>query len=115
MPKLASFLAVVFASLCLISSIKAAPQNIDATAPASSAPRIIELRISDEIEPILAEYVVGGIDEAAREHASLVLITIDTPGGLETSMQQIIQRILSSPVPVVVYVWPTASRAASAG
>ena len=83
--------------------------------PAGLRRASIELRIGDEIEPIMAEYIDGGIEQAAREHASLVLITMDTPGGLETSMQDIIQHILSSPVPVVVYVSPTGSRGASAG
>jgi membrane-bound serine protease (ClpP class) len=73
------------------------------------------LRIDDQIEPIMAEYVTEGIDRAARERAALILITVDTPGGLQDSMIEIIQRILASPVPVAVYVWPSASRAASAG
>ena len=60
----------------------------------------IEVRIGDEIEPVEAEYIDSGIEEAARQHAGLVLITMDTPGGLEDSMQLIIQHILSSPVPV---------------
>ena len=77
--------------------------------------RVIELRIGDEVEPILAEYINGGIDRAASEHASLILITMDTPGGLESSMMAIIQHILESPVPVVVYVSPTGARGASAG
>jgi len=79
------------------------------------AARVIELRIGDEIEPIMAEYINGGIDEAARSKASLVLITMDTPGGLGTSMREIIQHIIDSPVPVVVYVAPAGSRGASAG
>ncbi len=83
--------------------------------PPSPAARVIELRIGDEIEPLMAEYIDGGIEQAAREHANLVLITMDTPGGLQTSMQDIIQHILSSPVPVAVYVSPTGSRGASAG
>jgi membrane-bound serine protease (ClpP class) len=102
--------------LVLLSGVVFAAQQDSASAPASlQASRVIELHIGDEIEPIVAEYVSDGIDQAAREKASLVLITIDTPGGLQDSMQKIIQRILVSPVPVVVYVWPTASRAASAG
>jgi membrane-bound serine protease (ClpP class) len=83
-----------------------------ASHPAAS---VVELRIDSEIEPVLAEYLVNGIDEAAREHASLVLITMNTPGGLDTSMRSIIQAILTSPVPVVIYVSPTGARAASAG
>jgi membrane-bound serine protease (ClpP class) len=85
------------------------------SAPGAGAARVIELRLGDEVEPVMAEYIDNGIEQAARQHASLVLITMDTPGGLETSMQDIIQHILSSPVPVVVYVSPTGSRGASAG
>jgi membrane-bound serine protease (ClpP class) len=85
-------------------------------APAGrGVPLVVELRIGDEIEPVMAEYVVGGLDEAAQRHASLVLITMDTPGGLSTSMEEIIQHILDSPVPVAIYVSPAGARAASAG
>ncbi len=76
---------------------------------------MVEIPIDGEIEPILADYVVHGIEQAATDHASLILITIDTPGGLDSSMRAIIQAILRSTVPVVVYVYPTGSRAASAG
>jgi len=82
--------------------------------PPTSA-EVVELRIGDEIEPIMADYVVGGIEEANRRHASLILITMDTPGGLSTSMEDIIQHILDSAVPVVVYVSPAGARGASAG
>jgi membrane-bound serine protease (ClpP class) len=75
----------------------------------------VQLRIDGEIEPILAEYLLAGIQQANNEHASVILITIDTPGGLDTSMRQIVQAILQSNVPVVGYVSPTGSRAASAG
>jgi membrane-bound serine protease (ClpP class) len=81
---------------------------------AGSAP-VVELRIDGEIEPVVAEYIGEGIDRAAEAHAHLVLITINTPGGLDSSMRLIIQKILASPVPVVTYVAPTGSRAASAG
>ena len=76
---------------------------------------MVEIPIDGEIEPILADYVVHGIGQAVTDHASLILITIDTPGGLDSSMRAIIQAILRSTVPVVVYVYPTGSRAASAG
>jgi membrane-bound serine protease (ClpP class) len=81
----------------------------------SSTASVVELRIDGEIEPILAGYIVHGIEQAEADHASLILITIDTPGGLDSSMRAIIQAILRSPVPVVTYVYPTGSRAASAG
>ena len=64
---------------------------------------------------MLAGYIANGIADANRDHASLILITINTPGGLDTSMRQIIGAILESKVPVVTYVYPTGSRAASAG
>jgi membrane-bound serine protease (ClpP class) len=86
-----------------------------ASSDSTASQNVVELRIDDEIEPIIAEYVVNGIDRANRQHASLILITLSTPGGLDTSMRQIIQSILGSQVPVVTYVAPTGSRAASAG
>ena len=86
-----------------------------ASAPSASAPQVVVLRINGEIEPILAEYLDEGIAHAAEIHASLILITMDTPGGLEDSMQDIIQHILASPVPVAIYVSPSGARGASAG
>src|SRR5271154_3811002 len=109
---LVSVFAVVFLALAASAAAPVSAQS-DSTSPAAST--VVQLRIDGEIEPILAEYVVSGIEQAGRDHASLVLITINTPGGLDTSMRAIIQAILSSPVPVVTYVNPTGSRAASAG
>jgi membrane-bound serine protease (ClpP class) len=85
------------------------------SAVSSSTSTVVELHIDGEIEPVLAEYILRGIEQAAREHASAILITINTPGGLDTAMRSIVQAILSSPVPVITYVSPTGSRAASAG
>src|SRR6185437_9601205 len=85
------------------------------SAPANAASSVVELRIDDEIEPILAEYIVNGIARANQEHASLIVITINTPGGLDVSMREIIHAILTSQAPVATYVYPTGSRAASAG
>jgi membrane-bound serine protease (ClpP class) len=84
-------------------------------AVANDSSNVVQLRIDGEIEPVLAEYIVNGINEANASHASLILITINTPGGLDTSMREIIQAILASKAPVVAYVSPTGSRAASAG
>jgi membrane-bound serine protease (ClpP class) len=102
------------AGLWLAGAILAVPAGPSVSA-AATASTVVELRIDGEIEPILAEYIVNGIEKAGEEHASLVLITINTPGGLDTSMRSVIQAILRSPVPVVTYVFPTGSRAASAG
>lgn len=76
---------------------------------------VVELKLDGEVEPVLATYVDEGLADAARRHAALVLITMDTPGGLSASMEDMIQHILASVVPVAVYVSPTGSRGASAG
>src|SRR5499427_8530702 len=83
--------------------------------PSAGRSRVLELRINDEIEPVMAEYIGAGIDQAGREGAALILITMDTPGGVDTSMRAIIQHIVESNSPVAVYVTPSGSRAASAG
>ncbi len=76
---------------------------------------IVHLVVDDTIQPISAEYISRGIDAANARHADAVLIDLRTPGGLETSMREIVQKILASPVPVIVYVSPSGARAASAG
>src|SRR5713226_4633956 len=81
----------------------------------SSGPLVLELRLEGVVDPILATYIDEGLADAANRHAALVLITMDTPGGLSVSMQDMIQHILASPVPVAVYVSPTGGRGASAG
>src|SRR5256886_700594 len=81
----------------------------------AGAPLVLELKLDGEVEPILATYIDEGLQDAANRHASLVLITMDTPGGLSDSMKDIVQHILMSPVPVAVYVSPTGARGASAG
>jgi membrane-bound serine protease (ClpP class) len=87
-----------------------------ATADEHSAnPVVLQLNLDREVEPVLATYIDEGIADAANRHAALVLITMDTPGGLGESMKDIIQHILTSPVPVAVYVSPTGARGASAG
>ncbi|MGA7917164.1 MAG: nodulation protein NfeD [Candidatus Acidiferrales bacterium] len=106
------FLVVAAAVSLTFSHALAAPAT-SAAADANST--VVELHVDGDIEPILAEYLVHGIDQANADHASLILLTINTPGGLDTSMREIISAILRSPAPVVTYVYPSGSRAASAG
>lgn len=85
-------------------------------APASpAAPEIDILTIDGAIQPITAQVIVRAIDGAEKHDREMLIIRLDTPGGLDTSMREIIKRILVSRVPVVVYVAPSGSRAASAG
>ena len=67
------------------------------------------------INPVMAEYILGAIKKAADENAVAVIIELDTPGGLDLSMREIVKHILSSDTPIIVYVAPGGSRAASAG
>src|SRR5580704_19478819 len=80
-----------------------------------TTPLVLELKLNREVEPVLATYIDEGLVDAARRHAALVLVIMDTPGGLSDSMTDIIHHILDSPVPVAVYVSPDGARGASAG
>jgi membrane-bound serine protease (ClpP class) len=86
-----------------------------ATPDAQNSPLVVQLKLDQEVEPVLATYIDEGLADAARRHAALVLITMDTPGGLSDSMTDMIHHILESPVPVAVYVSPSGARGASAG
>lgn len=76
---------------------------------------VLELKIDDLITPAVAEVITSAITRAERENASALIITLNTPGGLDPSMREIIARMDSSRVPVIVYVAPSGARAASAG
>jgi membrane-bound serine protease (ClpP class) len=76
---------------------------------------VLRVVVDDTIQPISDEFIGRALDHAAAEKADAVLIELRTPGGLEDSMRSIIEKILRSPVPVIIYVSPTGSRAASAG
>lgn len=76
---------------------------------------VLRLDIHDTIHPITLEYITRGIEAAKEQHADAILIRISTPGGLAESTREIIQQIVASPVPVIIYVAPSGARAASAG
>ncbi len=82
---------------------------------AAFASSVVKIRVDDTIQPISAEYIDRAIEHARQTNADAVLIELRTPGGLVDSTREIIQKILNSPVPVIVYVAPTGANAASAG
>jgi membrane-bound serine protease (ClpP class) len=82
-------------------------------APAERFATLIEL--SGPIGPAMSRYVEGSLADAGNQRSAVVILQMDTPGGLDTSMRDIIKAILASPVPVVTYVAPSGARAASAG
>jgi membrane-bound serine protease (ClpP class) len=76
---------------------------------------VLRLNLNDQITPASAEVITAAIVRAERESATALIITLNTPGGLDTSMREIVSRIDTSRVPVIIYVAPSGTRAASAG
>ncbi|MBI1739837.1 MAG: nodulation protein NfeD [Candidatus Koribacter versatilis] len=82
---------------------------------ASSSADVLRIVINDTIHPVTAEYIGRALESAAAHHDQALLIEINTPGGLVESTRDIIEKIVASPVPIIIYVTPSGSRAASAG
>ncbi len=99
-PRLARHVAALLAFLCL-------------AAPAAAAVHVVEL--DGVVHAVSADHVVSAIAEAEAAKAPLVVLRIDTPGGLETAMRQIVDKLLNSRVPVVAFIGPAGARADSAG
>lgn len=81
----------------------------------ASTPTVIKLEIKGTIGPASSNYLKEGMATARHENAQMILIELDTPGGLSTSMREMIQEITNSSIPVITYVSPKGARAASAG
>ena len=98
-----------------LSKLALAVVTLAATFSVATAAPIVELEIKDGIGVATAEYLVSGIEHAEEMNAELVIINMDTPGGLMKPMREMVQKILASSVPVVTYVTPAGARADSAG
>src|SRR5215472_3482275 len=91
------------------------PVLITVLAALSLASSVVKIRLDDTIQPVSDEYIGRAIEQARQTNADAVLIELRTPGGLVDSTRSIVEKILASPVPVIVYVAPSGARAASAG
>ncbi len=78
-------------------------------------PRVLAVEFDNDVNPVSADFVTDQIDRANEEGYDAVVVLLDTPGGLDSSMREIIKAELASEVPVVMYVYPDGARAASAG
>ncbi|MEK6698187.1 MAG: nodulation protein NfeD [Nitrospirota bacterium] len=81
----------------------------------TAAKKIYLIKLDAPITPVVSEYIIKSIDKASKEAAEAVIIQLDTPGGLVESMREIVKKMISADIPVIVYVAPAGARAASAG
>ena len=82
---------------------------------AAATPHVERADLVGDINNIMAAYITGAVDRAQADHADALLVVMNTPGGISTSMDDIVTSLLNSQVPVIVYVYPSGARAASAG
>jgi membrane-bound serine protease (ClpP class) len=82
---------------------------------AAATPHVERVDLVGDINNIMASYITGAVDRAQADHADALLVVMNTPGGISTSMDDIVTSLLNSKVPVIVYVYPSGARAASAG
>jgi len=83
--------------------------------PVLASATVLKIKVDAPIHPATAEYIVRSLDKADRDGADLVILTLDTPGGLDTSMREIIEKIVNARTPVAAFVGPSGARSASAG
>jgi membrane-bound serine protease (ClpP class) len=101
----------LLAAVLTCAAFGAAPEN-----PAAARPNVaLLLTIHDAIGPATSSFFLRTLEDASDRNARLLILEMDTPGGLDSAMREMIQAILASPVPVAIYVSPSGSRAASAG
>jgi membrane-bound serine protease (ClpP class) len=105
-------LAIVLGAFLLMHAAGAAAGPVDRT---DDTPRVLVTRVDTAITPVIADHVAAGLRRAASKDFDAYVIELDTPGGLITSMRDIVEDVLASPVPVIVYVTPAGARAGSAG
>lgn len=103
------------ASLWLWLLLAVALGLIPAGAGAQASETVPSIELTGTIDPATEGWIDSALEDAAEEEAPLVVVRIDTPGGLETSMREIIKSVIEAPMPVVLYVSPDGARAASAG
>lgn len=121
MRKIGYLRTLMWASIFGLGAVIAALSGVGTAAAPTGLPtgpptgQIVLLDIKGPIGPAIQDYISRGLEKAAKLNAAAVVLRIDTPGGLSTSMRGIIQDILSSPVAVISYVAPSGARAASAG
>lgn len=109
---IAGRLASVLGVFLLLHAAGAAAGPVDRT---DDSPRVLVTRVETEITPVVADHIASGLKQARSEGFDAYVIELDTPGGLVTSMRDIVEDVLASPVPVIVYVTPAGARAGSAG
>src|SRR5688500_6548534 len=106
----AGILAVGAAALALAAGIASGQEQ-----PTASGPLVHSVALDMTINPASAAWVEQALDDAERDDAYMVVLRLDTPGGLDDSMREIVKDVIAAPMPVVVYVSPDGARAASAG
>lgn len=109
----------LFAVIAILGIALSGPLGA-ATAPAGAAPQAgkpfaYSIELNADIDPATQRWMHNALNEAKSKHATVAIIRMDTPGGLDSSMRSIIKDILAAPMPVITYVYPNGSRAASAG